>query len=140
MKNIKIEEFVSYNGHAVKSNATVNLNLKAKYSEIVKTINLLQLLNNDVTVTVNKDTKLGVFRVANVVVDGDGESKIKLESMNDFVEMDAVNSLVSIDGEFKILFEANVDFEDAEEETQEEADEENDDSEWDDEEWDEEDE
>lgn len=134
-KKVKIEEFVSYNGHNVKANGTVTLNFKAMYSELVKTINVLQLLNNDVRVSI-KDTRLGSFRVKDVVVDGDGESKIKFDSMTDFVEMDEINKLVSAEGEFKISMEADIELEDdeeneAEEEIADENDEEDDEG-WDD--------
>lgn len=119
MKKVKIEEFVSYNGHNVKANGTVTLNFKAMYSELVKTINVLQLLNNDVTVS-TKDARLGSFRVKDVVIDGDGESKIKFDSMTDFVEMDEINKLVSVEGEFKIVMTANIEEEDSDQESDEE--------------------
>lgn len=139
MKKVHIEEMVSYNGHNVKANGTVTLNFKAMYSELVKTIQVLQLLNNDVVVS-TKDSKLGSFRVKDVVVDGDGESKLKFDSMTDYVEMDRINSLVSVDGEFKISMDASVDVEDEEEsEEVEEEQEETSDDDWDEEDGDDED-
>ena len=136
MKEIKIKEFVAYNGSATKANGVVTLNLKAMYSELTNTIKVLQLLNNDVKITVNDDKVLGVFRVKDVVVDGDGQSKLKFESMSEAVEMPVMNSLVNIEGEFKITMESKVDLEDAdvedEDDDESEAEESEDDEDWDD--------
>lgn len=135
-QNIKIGEFVAYNGSSTKANGVVTLNLKAMYSELVNTIKVLQLLNNDVKITVNDKDVLGVFRVKDVVIDGDGESKLKFESMSDAVEMPTMNSLVNIEGEFKITMEARIELEDDEEQA-EDADAENeDDVDAEDEDWD----
>lgn len=142
MKKVKIKEIVSYNGHSVRNNGAITLNFKAMYSELTKTIELLQLLNNDVTLS-TKNERIGVFRVKDVVIGGDGESKLKFDSMVDYVETDIVNKLVSVDGEFCMYMESVVDMEDGKEEIEEEetdeqeegeADEEED---WDDEDWDE---
>lgn len=136
MKDIKIKEFVAYNGSATKANGVVTLNLKAMYSELTNTIKVLQLLNNDVKITVNDEKVLGVFRVKDVVIDGDGQSKLKFESMSEAVEMSVMNSLVNIDGEFSILMQSKVDLEDAEVEDEDEDSEaeetEDDDEDWDD--------
>lgn len=135
-KNIKIEEFVAYNGSSTKANGVITLNLKAMYSELTKTIQVLQLLNNDVSIVVNDKTKLGLFRVKDVVVDGDGQSKLKFESLAEAVEMNNINSLVGIEGEFKITMESKVELEDeSEEEAESEESDEEDDEDWDDEDW-----
>jgi hypothetical protein len=132
MKDIKIKEFVAYNGSATKANGVVTLNLKAMYSELTNTIKVLQLLNNDVKITVNDEKVLGVFRVKDVVIDGDGQSKLKFESMSEAVEMSVMNSLVNIDGEFSILMQSKVDLEDAEDEDEEAEETSDDDEDWDD--------
>ena len=144
MKKITIKEFVKYNGHNVKSNTTVSLNFKAMYSELTKTIQVLQLLNNDVKIEAD-GKPLGVFRVKNVSVSDDGESTLKFESMADAVEMDNLNSLVTAENEIKITMESVVDLEDGNEEIEEdeaepEEVEEETDEDWDDEDWDDEDE
>lgn len=149
MKKITIKEFVRYNGHNVKPNTTISLGFKAMYSELTKTIQVLQLLNNDVKIEVDKKP-LGVFRVKNVSVSDDGESTLKFESMTEAVEMDNLNSLINADGELKIVMESVVDMEDGnneieddEEEDENEAaqsddeDEEDDDEDWDEDEDDE---
>lgn len=149
MKKISIKEFVSYNGHNVKSNTTVSLNFKAMYSELTKTIQVLQLLNNDVKITA-ADKPLGTFRVKNVSVSDDGESTLKFESMADAVEMDNLNSLINVENEVAIVMESLVDLEDGNEEVEEDndndeveeleeiEDEDSDDDDWDDEDWDDE--
>lgn len=143
MKKIVIKQFVRYNGHNVKSNTTVSLNFKAMYSELTKTIQILQLLNNDVKIEAD-GKPLGVFRVKNVSVSDDGESTLKFESMADAVEMDNLNSLVTAENEVKITMESVVDLEDGNEEVEEEIEseevEEETDEDWDEEDWDDEDE
>ena len=144
MKKIVIKQFVRYNGHNVKSNTTVSLNFKAMYSELTKTIQILQLLNNDVKIEAD-GKPLGVFRVKNVSISDDGESTLKFESMADAVEMDNLNSLVTAENEVKITMESVVDLEDGNEEVEEEVEQEEEtestnDDEWDEEDWDDEDE
>lgn len=142
MKKISIKEFVRYNGHNVKSNTTVSLNFKAMYSELTKTIQVLQLLNNDVKITAG-DKPLGTFRVKNVSVSDDGESTLKFESMADAVEMDNLNSLINLENEVVIVMESVVDLEDGNEEVEDDEVEEleeveddtEDDEDWDDEDW-----
>lgn len=119
---IKVKEVVSYNGHSLSANGTVNFNLKANYGELVNSIKLMELLNNDITckakVPGQKVMKLGIFRLKQIVVDGDGESKVKLNGISDYVEMDNLNTLPlnSDDNkEFTILFESDVEVIDAEE-------------------------
>ena len=137
MKKITIKELASYNGHSVKSNTTVALNFKAMYSQLTQTIQVLQLLNNDVKIEADGKA-LGTFRVKNVSVSDDGESTLKFESMASAVEMDNLNALINKETEVTIIMEGVVDMEDGNEEI-EEADEpqneETDDEEdWDDEE------
>lgn len=113
-KLIKIKEFVKYKGHNVAGNGVVKLNFTAMYGELTKTIQTLQMLNNDVKITCKlpetKPLVIGVFRIKNVIVDGDGESTLKFDSSNDFVEMDNLNKIIITD-EFQILMEANIELE-----------------------------
>lgn len=113
MQRIKIKEMVKYNGHSVKANGSVDLNFKAMYSEITNSMQLLQLLNNDVSIAAKKEGKvykLGVFRIKNVKFDGDGESFLYFNSISDSVEMNNINSIISAD-EFNILMVADVELE-----------------------------
>lgn len=120
--NIKVKEVVKYDGHNVTANGAVNLGFKAGYSELVNTISLFQLLNNDVTIKAKlpdkKPFKLGIFRVKQIVTDGDGESKIKFSGLSDYIEMDNLNQLPVNSGginEFIIQMEADVEEEDEKE-------------------------
>lgn len=116
-----ITEFVSYSGHNVSANGVVNLTFVAKYSELTKTVQAMQLLNEDIKMKAklgaNKPMLLGTFRIKNITVDGDGESKIKFASDRDAVELDNVNALPfsnEDNSDFMIRMEATI--EDAEEE------------------------
>lgn len=134
MKKVKIREVVSYNGHNVKSNGVVNLNLKAMYSELVNTIQVLQLLNNDVKISViegKSENSLGMFRVKNVSISDDGESVLKFETLAEAAEMDKINSLVGKETEFTINMFAEVEVEE-ESDDEEDEDDETSDEDWDD--------
>lgn len=107
MQRIELKQLVSYSNHTVKDNGIVKLLLKASYSELANTIKELQLLNNDITVLarLNKETySLGSFRLSNIVIDGDGESKISLASTTDFVELDNINKLATMHKEVKEFY------------------------------------
>lgn len=114
-KEIKIKEFVKYAGHSVRSNGNVDLTFEARYSELTNSIQVLQMLNNDVTVIAKKPDekpfKIGVFRVKNVIIDGDGESKLKFISITDSIEMENLNKIISSD-EFQIMMQSLVEIED----------------------------
>lgn len=113
-QNIKIKEVVTYAGHSLSANGSVNLTLKASYSELVNTIQLMQLLNNDVKLKAKipsqKAINLGFFRIKDIRIQGDGESTIKFNGLNDYIEMDNLNTLVSKD-EFVVMYESDVEIE-----------------------------
>lgn len=108
-----------YNGHSVKQSGSVDLNLKADYSELPNYVQLLQMLNNDIKVLVKlngeKPMKLGMFRLKQLTVQHDGEGKIAFNSTTDFVEVDKLNRLVT-DERFNVRCEAEIEIEEAEEE------------------------
>lgn len=115
VKKVVISEFVSYSGHNVSANGVVNLTLLAKYGELTNTIQAMQLLNEDIKMKArlgaSKPMLLGTFRIKNIMVDGDGESKIKLASTRDAVELDNINALPfsnEDNSEFMIRMEATV--------------------------------
>lgn len=117
-KQIKIKEVVQLNGYSLKASGAVDLVLVAEYGELVKSIQVLQMLNNDVTIKAkvpgNKAMMLGVWRVKNVIVDGDGESKLKFNGLSDFIEMQNLNllPLKSDDNpRFQIMMEAQIEIE-----------------------------
>lgn len=122
LKNIKITEMVEYAGHSLKANGSVDFNLKAPYSELVKTINVMQMLNNDIEIkakVAKRVLELGSFRIKQIIIDGDGESKLRFNGLSDYIEMDNLNSLpLASDDvkEFKILMEAEIESEEEENE------------------------
>ena len=112
--NIKLKQLVTYNGHSLSSNGSVNLTFKSQYSNLTNTIELMQLLNNDITITAKvgkKASSLGIFRIKNIMIDGDGESKIKFVGLSDYIEMDELNKLPLNNEdakEFYVRYEADV--------------------------------
>lgn len=119
---VKVKSIVKYDGHNVSANGSVNFNLKASYSELVNTIKALQLLNNDITIKAKipgkSAIKIGMFRIKQVVIDGDGESKLKFNGLSDYIEMDNLNQLpfnTEETKEFAIMLEADIEEEEIEE-------------------------
>lgn len=117
----KVKEVVEYKGHSLSANGSVNFTLKAQYSELVKTIQLMQMLNNDISIKAKipggNPMKLGFFRVKQIVIDGDGESTIKFNGLNDYIEMDNLNLLPLNSDEnkqFVVLLEAEIEEEEDE--------------------------
>lgn len=113
--NVRVKEVMLYKGHGISSNGKVNLNLKADYSEIVNSIGVLQMLNNDVYAKVKlhneKPMKLGYFRIKQVNFDSDGESTIKLQGIKDYIETDNLNMLPMQNDDcdrFIVMFEAEI--------------------------------
>ena len=111
----KVKEVVKYGGHSLSANGSVNFTLKAQYSELANTIKLMQMLNDDVSIKAkipgDSPMKLGFFRVKQIVIDGDGESTIKFNGLNDYIEMDNLNLLPlnsDENKEFVVLMEAEI--------------------------------
>lgn len=116
---VKVKEVVTYGGHSISANGSVNFTLKAQYSELTNTIQVMQLLNNDINIKAKiagmKPMKLGTFRIKNITIDGDGESTIKFNGISDYIEVDNLNTLPVRDSDtplFNILMEAEVEEED----------------------------
>ena len=119
--NIKVREVVKYAGHSLSANGSVNFTLKASYSELTNTIKMMQMLNNDVNIKAKlpagKPMKLGMFRIKQIVIDGDGESTLKFNGLNDYIEMDSLNVLPlnsDENKEFVIMMEAEIESEEVE--------------------------
>lgn len=100
-KKVTTNAVASYNGHGVKTNKNVDLAFKFAYSELTNYIQLIQFLNEDVTIFAkvgdDKPMNLGTFRIKEIKVDNDGEGTVKFNSMLDFVNADFINSLVGTD-------------------------------------------
>lgn len=123
MVTIKVKEVVQYAGHSLRANGSVNLTVKAMYSELTNSVQMMQMLNNDVDLRAKlvngKPMRLGYFRIQEIKVDGDGESTIKFNGISDNVEMDNLNNLPLNDADakqFTILAVADIDEEENEEE------------------------
>lgn len=119
---VKVKEVVKYGGHSLSANGSVNFTLKASYSELTNTIQMMQMLNNDVIIKAklpsNKPMKLGMFRIKQIIIDGDGESTLKFNGLNDYIEMDNLNLLPlnsDENKEFIIMMEAEIEIEESEE-------------------------
>ncbi len=122
MTAIKVKQVVTYGGHSMSANGSVNLTLKSAYSELTKSVQQLQMLNNDVNIKAKlpggKPMKLGAFRIKQIAIDGDGESVLKFNGISDYIEMDNLNLLPlnSDDNkEFVVMMEAEIESEDEEE-------------------------
>lgn len=118
---VKVREVVKYGGHSLSANGSVNFTLKASYSELTNTIQVMQMLNNDVVIKAKlpagKPMKLGMFRIKQIVIDGDGESHLKFNGLNDYIEMDNLNLLPlnnDDNKEFVIMMEAEIESEEEE--------------------------
>lgn len=118
---VKVKEVVSFGGSSLSRNGSVNLNFDAGYSELVKSVEALQMLNNDVTLKAKlpgeKAMLLGTFRVKAVVFGGDGSSTVKFNGLRDFVEFDNINKLpLSTDesSDFQVLMTAEIEDEETE--------------------------
>ena len=125
--NLKVKEVVKYGGHSLSANGSVNFTLNAQYSELTNTIMLMQMLNNDVSIKAKipneKPMKLGHFRIKQIIIDDDGESKIKFNGLSDYIEMDNLYLLLLNSDEnkqFVVLMEADIEVEEELEEGEEE--------------------
>ena len=110
-KEIKIKAIGKYNGHNIKVNKAIDLGLKFSYDELESYIKLIQLLNENISITTKnldeKPIKLGTFMLKEIKVDHDGEGIIKFTSQLDYVDADGINQLVGTE-QFKVMFEAMI--------------------------------
>lgn len=115
---ITVKEVVKFKGHSIKSNGSVDLSFTAMYDQAPESIKALQMLNNDVKITAklpgNKPIQIGMFRIKSIQFDGDGESVLKFNSINDYVELNNMNTLITSDN-FVIKMESDVEIEEDEE-------------------------
>jgi len=116
---VTVKEVVSYKGHSVQKNGNLNISFSAMYSEITNSMQLLQLLNNDVKILAKlpgeKAISLGTFGVKSILFGGDGTSVLKFTSLCDFVELENINAIVSQEN-FQVKFEGDIEAENEEEE------------------------
>lgn len=137
-KKIDIEQVVTSGGYSINANGIAMVTFKSKYGELVNTVNMLQLLNNDVDVIAKvpgeKDRAVGkYFRIKQIIVDGDGEQTVKLQGVSEFVDTESLASLPFKNAEvpeFRVHLTSSIELEDENDDE--------DDDEWDDSDWDEE--
>lgn len=113
----EVKEVLSYKGHSVKANGSVDLSFTGMYDQAVNSIKVLQMLNADVSIVVKlpgeKPFKLGMFRIKSVNFDGDGESTLKFNSIDQYVELNNVNKIITSDS-FQVKMVADVEEENEE--------------------------
>lgn len=123
MVEAKVKTVARYAGHSLNQNGSVNLTFKCDYSELTEYIQLIQMLNNDVNIGVRiageKPLKLGMFRIKEIKIDGDGEGTLKFNSTNDFVEVNNLNKIV-VKEPFQVMFVAKIEIEEEDDEEVEE--------------------
>ena len=113
-KKVTAKEVVNYKGHSVKANGSVDLSFSAMYDELTNTIQCLQMLNNDVDIVAKlpneKPFELGMYRIKNILFDGDGESTIKFNSLDQNVELENLSRIITSE-KFQIRMCAMVELE-----------------------------
>jgi len=115
-KKVKLDVTMvsEYGGHSCKSNSNVDLTLLQEYGELTKALQIVPMMNADVKVMVkipgSKAGSVGTFMLKQIIVDGDGQSKIKLNSDIDSVELETLNALVQQE-KFQIRCLATVELE-----------------------------
>lgn len=110
-EKIKIKTVVTYEGHQVKKNKSVDITFKCEYGELPQYIKLVQFLNENVDITIKQSDepaeKLGTFMIRDIRIDHDGEGTLKFNSMVDHSECQIFHRLAGNEP-FKIMFEAEV--------------------------------
>lgn len=97
---LKVNQVVNYVSHNVTQNGVVKLNFKAMFDELTHSMELLQMLTSDIGIKVKlPDTGevklIGTFKIAGINFTANGQSTIKLASINNAVEFDNINDLIS---------------------------------------------
>ncbi len=104
---VKVKQVVTYGGHSITAKGIINFTLKADYSELVNTIKLMQMLNNDINIKAKLPDKkaiaLGSFRIKQINIDSDGESFIKFTGLSDYIETDNLNQMPLESDDFKLF-------------------------------------
>lgn len=100
-KKFKQKGIATFEGLSIRKNKTVQVKFKLRYDEILTSVELLQGLNNDITVhakTPSSDPmNLGIFTIGSVNFDKDGNAMIPFKSLVDNVNLDNICSLVDED-------------------------------------------
>lgn len=100
-KKFKQKGIATFEGLNIGKNKTVQVKFKLRYDEILTSVELLQGLNNDITVHAKTETSnpmsLGIFTIGSVNFDKDGNATIPFKSLVDNVNLDNICALVDED-------------------------------------------
>lgn len=114
-KELKQKGLAVFNNLSITNAGAVTLKFKFRYDEILTSINLLQGLNNDITILAKcsgkKSVNLGLFKIGSINFDKDGNAVIPFKSLVDNVNLNDICSL--IDEEYvQLMFRAVIELPD----------------------------
>mgnify|MGYP007113731302 FL=1 len=97
-RKLKQQGIASFEGMNIGKNKTIQVKFKLRYDEILTSVELLQGLNNDITlhakVPDKKPMNLGIFTIGAINFDKDGNATIPFKSLTDNVNVESICSLV----------------------------------------------
>lgn len=97
-RKLKQKGIASFEGLSIGKNKTIQVKFKLRYDEILTSVELLQGLNNDITlhakVPDKKPMNLGIFTIGAINFDKDGNATIPFKSLTDNVNVESICSLV----------------------------------------------
>lgn len=97
-RKLKQQGIASFEGLSIGKNKTIQVKFKLRYDEILTSVELLQGLNNDITlhakVSDKKPMNLGIFTIGAINFDKDGNATIPFKSLTDNVNVESICSLV----------------------------------------------
>ncbi len=97
-RKLKQQGIASFEGMSIGKNKTIQVKFKLRYDEILTSVELLQGLNNDITlhakVPDKKPMNLGIFTIGAINFDKDGNATIPFKSLTDNVNVESICSLV----------------------------------------------
>lgn len=97
-RKLKQQGIASFEGLIIGKNKTIQVKFKLRYDEILTSVELLQGLNNDITlhakVPDKKPMNLGIFTIGAINFDKDGNATIPFKSLTDNVNVESICSLV----------------------------------------------
>lgn len=97
-KKFKQKGIATFEGMTIGKNKTVQVKFKLRYDEILTSVELLQGLNNDITLQAKTPSSspmsLGIFTIGAINFDKDGNATIPFKSLTENVNLDNICSLV----------------------------------------------
>lgn len=97
-RKLKQQGIASFEGLSIGKNKTIQVKFKLRYDEILTSVELLQGLNNDITLHAKmpdkKPMNLGIFTIGAINFDKDGNATIPFKSLTDNVNVESICSLV----------------------------------------------